>query len=160
MAAPLRLLIVCLGNICRSPMAEGALRARLADAGMADDVVVDSVGLGPWHAGRPPDPRAIECAARHGVDIADLRARQLRAADFNDFDWLLCADRSVLQQVRAATARQSRAQAALLLGYAGIEDVDVPDPYTGGSSDFELAWGLVDAAAEAIVRSICANLPD
>ena len=160
MAAPLRLLIVCLGNICRSPMAEGALRARLAAAGMSGEVVVDSVGLGPWHAGRPPDPRAIECAAHHGVDIADLRARQLRAADFNDFDWLLCADRSVLEQVRAATPRQAPARAALLLGYAGIEDADVPDPYTGGSSDFEHAWGLVDAAAGAIVRAVSADLPD
>lgn len=160
MSTPLRLLIVCLGNICRSPMAEGALQARLADAGLAGDVVVDSAGLGHWHAGRPPDPRAVACAARHGVDISHLRARQLRRQDSTAFDWLLCADHDVLSEVRAAIPARAPAQASLLLEYAGIDAAPVPDPYTGTASDFEHVWGLVDAAAEAIVRSRSAQVAD
>ncbi|WP_309297128.1 low molecular weight protein-tyrosine-phosphatase, partial [Enterobacter hormaechei] len=89
---PMKLLVVCLGNICRSPMAEGALRARLDASPLAGRVQVDSAGTGDWHVGEPPDRRAIACAAGHGVDISGLRARQLHAADFDRFDWILCAD--------------------------------------------------------------------
>ena len=153
MPVPQRLLMVCLGNICRSPMAEGALRARLQAAGLAGAVDVDSAGLGDWHAGNPPDPRAIACAAGHGVDIAGQRARQLRPADHDDFDLLLCADADVLRAVRNATPARARAQSALLLAWsgAGRDDDGIPDPYTGTTADFEHAWALVDAAAAAIV---------
>lgn len=151
-AEPLRLLFVCLGNICRSPLAEGALRARLQAAGLTGEIVHDSAGTGGWCAGAPPDPRTIAVAARHGVDIADLRARQLRATDYADFDWLLCADRDNLRAVRAAAPAGARAQSALLLPWAGLDaDVEIPDPYTGVEADFEQAWRLVDAAAAAIV---------
>lgn len=152
MAEPLRLLIVCLGNICRSPMAEGALRARLQAAGLCNDILVDSAGTGAWHAGDPSDARTIATAARHGVDISDLRARQLRADDFTRFDWLLCADRNNLRDVSALAPAQGRARTALLLPWAGLSDpADIPDPYTGGAADFERVWQLVDAAAAAIV---------
>ena len=152
MAEPLRLLFVCLGNICRSPLAEGALRARLHAAGLAHRYTLDSAGLGSWHAGAPPDPRTISVAARHGVDIAELRARQLRPADYSEFDWLLCADRDNLRAVRTAAPADARAQTALLLQWAGQgEDAEIPDPYTGTDADFERVWALVDAAAAAIV---------
>ncbi len=157
MSAPIRLLVVCLGNICRSPMAEGALRHRLAEAGLGDGVSVDSAGLGSWHAGQPPDPRAVACAARHGVDIADQQARQLRAADYHDFDWLLCADHAVLADVRKAMPAGARAKAVLMLGFGDGPDEPIPDPYTGGQADFEHAWALVDAAAGTIVRSLHAD---
>lgn len=159
MAAQQRLLIMCLGNICRSPMAEGALRARLDAAGMAGQVHVDSAGLGRWHVGQPPDPRAIACAAGHGVDLSGLRARQLRSADFSDFDWLLCADRDVLRSVRSAMPLRTSSQTALLLPWSGGDaDAEVPDPYTGSGSDFEHVWTLVDAAAAAIVAARSAEL--
>ncbi|TXI44096.1 MAG: low molecular weight phosphotyrosine protein phosphatase [Lysobacter sp.] len=159
----MKLLMVCLGNICRSPLAEGALRARLAQARL-DWVEVDSAGTGGWHAGEPPDRRSIAIAAEAGVDIRDQRARKLRAADFERFDWLLCADRSVLRDVRAmapasavATGTTS-AQAALLLEWAGQgAGLEVPDPYTGTQEDFRRVWRMVDAAAEAIVRRIAAG---
>ncbi len=95
----MKLLIVCLGNICRSPTAEGALRARIAASSLAGKVTIDSAGTAGWHAGKPPDPRSIACARGHGVDISMLRARQLRRQDFLEFDWLLCADRENLRDV-------------------------------------------------------------
>lgn len=157
MAEPFRLLLVCLGNICRSPMAEGALRARLHAAGLDARVEVDSVGTGDWHVGDPPDPRAIACAARNGVDIAGLRARQLARRDFDAFDVILCADRSTLREVRARSPDTARAQVLLLSRHAGDDEIDVPDPYTGGAAEFDHAWLLVDGMAEAIVGRLSAR---
>jgi protein-tyrosine phosphatase len=154
MAEPLRLLVVCLGNICRSPMAEGALRARLHEVGLSRRVDVDSAGTGDWHVGQPPDARAIACAARNGVDIAAQRARQLTYADYDAFDFILCADASVLRDVRVLTRTHARAKCLLLSEHAGQGARDVPDPYTGGARDFDRAWSLVDAMARAIVRDL------
>jgi protein-tyrosine phosphatase len=155
----MRLLMVCLGNICRSPLAEGAMRAHLDRHGL-DWVEVDSAGTGGWHAGEPPDPRSIAVAAGFGVDIRAQRARRLRAADFEAFDWLLCADRSVLRDVRAMAPAGTPAQAALLLEWAGLEDVaDIPDPYTGDAEDFRRVWSLVDAAAAGIVARLTDGSP-
>ena len=150
-----RLLIVCLGNICRSPMAEGALRARLEAAGLGDVVEVDSAGLGNWHTGHPPDRRAIACAAGHGVDISNLRARQLIDTDYTRFDALLCADADVLYTVNAHAPEGATAETGLLLGWSGLgEHAQIPDPYTLNMAAFEHAWDLVDSAAAAIVQRL------
>lgn len=150
----MRLLMVCLGNICRSPLAEGAVRAHLDRHGL-DWVEVDSAGTGGWHAGELPDPRSIAVAASFGVDIRAQRARKLVRADFAHFDWLLCADRSVLRDVRAAAPAEARERAALLLDWAGQgADTDIPDPYTGGPEDFRRVWAMVDAAAAGVVARI------
>jgi low molecular weight protein-tyrosine phosphatase len=146
MAEPVRLLLVCLGNICRSPMAEGALRARLREAGLEHETIVDSAGTGDWHVGDPPDRRATVTAGRHGVDISGLRARQLCAADFDGFDWLLCADDANLRDVRALAPPGSSAQTGLFMEWAGLQGA-IPDPYTGGDDHFERVWSQVDAAA-------------
>lgn len=146
-----RLLVVCLGNICRSPVAEGALRARIAAAGLAEGIEVDSCGTGDWHVGDPPDPRAIASAAGHGVDIAGLRARTLEDADYRTFDVLLCADASTLRIVRDRQPAGVTGEIALFLDWAGQGGGDVPDPYTGDASDFESVWQLVDAAASTVV---------
>jgi protein-tyrosine phosphatase len=152
----MRLLVVCLGNICRSPMAEGILRARIRASSLAGRVVVDSVGTGPWHAGQPPDPRAVATAARHGVDIAGLRGRQLSAADFARHDWLLCADRGNLHDVLARAPADAHSRCVLLLEWAGTAtgEVEVPDPYTGGAADFEHVWGLLERAADGVVARL------
>ena len=151
-----RLLVVCLGNICRSPLAEGALRACIAASPLAGTVEVDSAGTGGWHAGHAPDPRAIACAQGHGVDISQQRARQLRTADFNDFDWLLCADAQNLRDVLHLAPAAARPRVALLLHWAGGKaDAAIPDPYTGGPREFEQVWQLVDAAAQAVVARLC-----
>ncbi|MEQ1513458.1 MAG: low molecular weight protein-tyrosine-phosphatase [Lysobacteraceae bacterium] len=155
----MRLLMVCLGNICRSPLAEGAVRAHLGRKGLGW-VEVDSAGTGGWHAGEPPDRRSIAVAAAAGVDIRAQRARKLRAADFEHFDWLLCADRSVLRDVRAMAPSGTSAQAALLLEWAGLGvSAEIPDPYTGGSEDFRRVWAMVDAAAAGIVERLSAERP-
>ncbi|MGO3128316.1 MAG: low molecular weight protein-tyrosine-phosphatase [Luteimonas sp.] len=146
-----RLLVVCLGNICRSPVAEGALRARIEAAGLRDVIEVDSCGTGDWHVGDPPDPRAVRSAAAHGVDISGLRARRLDVADYRDFDVLLCADASTLRIVRERQPADATGEIALLLDWAGQGGGDVPDPYTGDEAGFGSVWELVDAAAEAVV---------
>jgi protein-tyrosine phosphatase len=156
MPEPVRLLVVCLGNICRSPMAEGVLRARIEAARLGDRVELDSAGTGDWHVDRPPDPRAIATAARHGIDISGLRGRQLSAADFERFDWLLCADRSNLRAARELAPAHGRARAALLLEWAGSRDgeLEIPDPYTGGIDQFEHVWSLLDRAADGVVQRL------
>lgn len=157
-AGTTRLLVVCLGNICRSPLAEGALRARIEASPLAGRVMVDSAGTGGWHAGEPPDRRAIACARGHGVDIAGLRARQLRARDFEDFHWLLCADANNLRDVRALAPPGARERTALLLDWAGtVPHGEVPDPYYGDGSHFEGVWQLVDTAARAVVARLSAR---
>ena len=154
----MKLLVVCLGNICRSPMAEGALQARLAASPLAGRVQVDSAGTGGWHAGEPPDRRAIACAQGHGVDIAGQRARQLHAADFEVFDWILCADRANVRDVLRLAPAARRERVALLLEWAGIRaGGEVPDPYTGGPDDFQRVWRLVDSAAQAVVARLAAG---
>ena len=156
MADSVRLLMVCLGNICRSPTAEGIVRARVTEAGLANRVTVDSAGTGDWHVDCSPDPRAIATAAGHGLDISHLRGRQLSARDFDEFDWLLCADRSNLRDVRAlAPDAAARSRVQLLLDWAGVEaDAEVPDPYTGGADQFEHVWRLLERAADGVVRRL------
>ena len=154
-AAPVRLLIVCLGNICRSPMAEGIVRSRIEDSDLAGRVLLDSAGTGDWHVGQPPDARAIATAARHGIDIGGLRGRQLGLDDGERFDWLLCADRNNLRDVRAWVGAPAHPRTALLLDWAGVADQgEVPDPYTGGARDFEQVWTLLDQAAQGVVARL------
>lgn len=161
MTRPINLLVVCLGNICRSPMAEGALRARLDEAGL-DHVRVDSAGTSDWHVGKPPDSRSIATAARHGVDISGQRARQLHEDDYQRFDWVLCADLQNLADVQARRPQQATARIELLTRWAGVHaDVDegaVPDPYTGGREEFEHVWRTVDAVAKAAVTRLRAGI--
>lgn len=160
MAEPVRLLVVCLGNICRSPVAEGVLRARIATSTLAGRIELDSAGTGDWHIGEPPDRRAIANAAEHGVDIAGLRARQLASSDYHDFDWLLCADRANLRDVRARAPEGARAGSALLLDWAGLaHEGEVPDPYTGGPAQFEHVFQLLDRAADGVIARLRREYP-
>jgi protein-tyrosine phosphatase len=149
------ILCVCLGNICRSPLAEAALRAEAEAAGL--DLVVDSAGTGNWHVGEPPDPRSQAVARRHGIDISSYRARQVAADDFRRFTHLLALDRdnlAVLERLRPADAT---AELTLLMdAVPGREGSDVADPYYGGEAGFETTWRDVSAAAKALVARLSA----
>ena len=154
MARKLGVLMVCLGNICRSPMAEGVLRARLEEAGLANQVRVDSAATGRSHIDHAPDERAIACARKHGIDISGQRARALEMADFDDFDFILCADRTILHDARIRKPRTSHADVELLMEWSGLGKKDVPDPYYGDARDFDKAFKLVDSAALGVVERI------
>jgi len=144
------LLFVCLGNICRSPLAEGALRAEAARAGVA--VTVDSAGTGDWHAGEAPDPRAIAVAGRHGVDLSGLRARQVRAEDFRRFDHVIALDHRNLADLRRLAPADATAELSLLLDHVpGREGQGVVDPWFGDAAGFDVTWAEVTAAARALV---------
>jgi protein-tyrosine phosphatase len=144
------ILFLCLGNICRSPLAEGAARAAFARAGIA--ARLDSAGTGGWHAGRPPDPRAQAEARRRGVDISDLRARQLLRADFYGFDLILAADTQNLRDARGLAPAGATARLRLMLDLVpGCAGRSVADPYYGEADGFAVTWGDVDAVAAALV---------
>jgi protein-tyrosine phosphatase len=145
-----RVLFVCLGNICRSPLAEGLARLRAAELGFA--LEFDSAGTADYHVGHPPDPRARALARRHGYPIDALRGRQAQAADFVAFDVILAADASNLAALQRLRPPGARAVLARLLEYAGAGDCDVPDPYYGDAADFERVHALLDAAMPALLR--------
>jgi len=149
-------LFVCLGNICRSPLAEGALRAVAARAGL--ELVVDSAGTGNWHHGEPPDRRAQAAAKRHGADISGLRARQVTPGDFRRFDHVLALDSQNLRDLQAIAPADGTAELGLLMDLVpGREGSSVADPYYGEDRDFDTSWADVAAAAEALVARLKRN---
>jgi protein-tyrosine phosphatase len=144
-------LFVCLGNICRSPLAEAAFRSEADRLGL--DVEVDSAGIGDWHVGRPPDRRAVAVAARNKVDISGLRARQAGPADFERFDYIVALDTHNLRDLRRMQPPGARAELSLLLDHvAGREGQAVADPYHGGDDQFDVTWTDVVAGAEGLAR--------
>jgi protein-tyrosine phosphatase len=148
-------LFVCLGNICRSPMAEGAFRAEAARAGL--EVTIDSAGTAAYHVGEPPDPRAQAVARAHGADIADLRGRQLVAEDFHRFTHVLVMDHANLADAHAIVPPGAPTRPTLLLDLVpGREGAAVADPYYGGEEHFEDTWDDVSRAARALVAELAA----
>lgn len=144
------ILFVCLGNICRSPLAEAALRRRAELASV--DVEIDSVGTANYHVGEPPDPRAIAEARRQGIDISSYRGRQLVLEDFARFDHILVMDKDNLADVRARAPGDAKARIGLLLDVVpGASGRSVADPWFGEEAGFAATWKEVDAAAEALI---------
>jgi protein-tyrosine phosphatase len=151
-AAP-SVLFVCLGNICRSPLAEAAFRHHAAIAGL--DAAADSAGTGDWHVGHPPDPRAVDEARRHGIDITGYRARQVGASDFSRFSHILALDGQNLADLRVIAPPSAPARLSLLLDYVpGHEGSAVADPYWGDAADFSRTWDEVSRAAQALVERL------
>jgi len=152
-------LFVCLGNICRSPTAEGVFRTTVTRAGLAERIRVDSAGTGDWHVGRPPDSRAIAAARDRGYDLTDLRARQVRRGDFAQFDWILAMDRSNLTALKALRPPAYGGHLGLFLELAPELGVaEVPDPYYGGAPDFVRMLDLIERASEALILQLQARL--
>ena len=149
------LLFVCLGNICRSPLAEGALRAEAARRGL--ELTVDSAGTGNCHAGEAPDRRAQATARRHGVDVSGLRARQVTPDDFRRFDHVIALDHENLANLRALAPADATAQLSLLLDWVpGRAGQAVADPWFGDEAGFETTWADVSAAARALADALSA----
>jgi protein-tyrosine phosphatase len=144
-------LFVCLGNICRSPLAEGAFRAAAEATGLA--VTIDSAGTADYHVGEPPDARAIRTARGHGVDISGYRGRQATAQDFRTFTHIFALDHSNLRNLERIAPAGHSAQLALLLDLVpGREGQPVADPWYGDEPGFEVTWDEVSAAAAALVK--------
>lgn len=149
------MLFVCLGNICRSPTAEGVLRQLAAESAPALDLEIDSAGTGDYHIGSAPDRRSQRAAMRRGIDLSGLRARQVALPDFEHFDLILAMDRSNLRLLQSLRPSGSHAQLELFLKYAGnLTDLEVPDPYFGGEDGFERVLDLVTLASRGLIAAL------
>ena len=146
-------LFVCLGNICRSPLAEAAFRLEAERAGL--DVEIDSAGTADWHVGKPPDPRSIAVAHQAGIDIAHLTARQVDQDDFRRFDHIFALDRKNLADLKAMMPADATAQVSLLAeAMPDRKSDDVEDPYYGSADAFAFTWTHVSKAARSLAKKL------
>ncbi|KAB7627626.1 low molecular weight protein-tyrosine-phosphatase [Alkalilimnicola sp. S0819] len=148
-------LFVCLGNICRSPSAHGVFRELVREAGLTERVLMDSAGTADWHQGKAPDPRSIVAAAARGIDIADLRARQVTNEDFVRFDRILAMDEQNLADLRARCPEAHQHKLGLFLELTPDSPVrEVPDPYYGGDQGFQQVLDLIEAASRSLLEAL------
>ena len=147
-----KVLLVCLGNICRSPTAHGVLEAMVKRRGLSQRIEVDSAGTAAWHAGKGPDARSIQAARKRGYTLEHLRARQALAADFDEFDVILAMDNSNLRDLQAIRPPHFTGHLGLFLDFAQHSPgCEVPDPYYGGEAGFEKVLDLVEDASEGLL---------
>ena len=154
----MRVLFVCLGNICRSPTAEGVLRHKLREAGLADQVEVASAGTGDWHVGKAPDTRSQAAAKLRGYDLSAQRARQVTRADFASYDLILAMDNSNLRHLKALQPAQGKAELDLFLRRYQSPIDEVPDPYYDGEQGFEQVLDLIEHASDRLVIELKGRL--
>lgn len=150
-----KILMVCLGNICRSPLAEGILASKLPE----EKFIVDSAGTGAWHSGNQPDARSIAVAKKHQLDISTQRARLFKVEDFETFDYIYVMDKSNFRDViRLAKNDEQKEKVEIILNELyPDENVDVPDPYYGIANGFEMVYQMLDEACEIIASKLKAN---
>jgi protein-tyrosine phosphatase len=154
----MRILFVCLGNICRSPTVEAVARQLAAREASHLPLEFDSAGTAGYHIGEPPDVRSRACARRRGYDISDLLARQLETSDFNRFDLLLAMDQDNLDQMRSQAPAAAQSKLALFMSFAGLDEMPVvPDPYYGGPADFDKVVDLAELGCRALFVVIAAR---
>ena len=153
---PIQVLFVCLGNICRSPTAQGVFADLVANAGLSQRIAVDSAGTGDWHVGRPPDPRSQQAALSRGYQLAHLRARQVTAGDFERFHYILAMDQSNLDNLRGLCPENYEGVLDLFLSFTGESSGidEVPDPYSGGAKGFLQVLDLVEDATQGLLAHI------
>lgn len=154
----MKILFVCMGNICRSPTAEGVFRALVRDRAPGLDVEIDSAGTHDYHVGDPPDSRAIAAARRRGIDITHLRARMVEESDFERFDLIVAMDRLNREILLDRSPEEYRERVRLMTEFAPAGDVeDVPDPYYGGALGFERVLDLLEEAASGLLEEVLAR---
>ncbi len=152
---PVRVLFVCLGNICRSPTAHGVFEALVKSGGLEQCIEVDSAATSDWHIGKAPDPRSVAMAKERGVDLSTQRARQVSADDFHHFDYILAMDGQNLRDLQRIQPAGSRAQLSLFLAFDQQGDEqEVPDPYYGGKEGFAKVVDLVERASHGLLQHI------
>lgn len=154
MSESVSVLFVCLGNICRSPSAEGVFRKVVEDAGLAGKVRIDSCGTGHWHVGKAPDKRAQAAAAKRGIDISGLKARQIEESDLTEFDYVVVMDRQNLAEVQGIWSDTGGTRPELFLSYGKSAHKEVPDPYYGGEQGFETVLDLIQEASEGLLARL------
>ena len=153
-----KVLFVCLGNICRSPTADGIFRNLVAQANLDHKILVDSAGTGDWHIGKAPDARTVAAARNRGYDLSVLRARQVNKSDFAEFDYVLAMDNSNLKDLQRMRPFDYKGHLGLFLEFGSRGDyLEVPDPYYGGKEGFELVLDLVEDAAQGLLNHIRQN---
>jgi protein-tyrosine phosphatase len=152
----IRVLFVCLGNICRSPSADAVFRKKLDDhPWLGGRVDVDSAGTAAWHVGNPPDPRSIRVGAERGYDLTPLRARQAVLSDFESFDYILAMDKTNLDNLQAIKPQDYAGHLGLFLDFAGMREAEVPDPYYGeGDSGFHEVVDLIELASDGLIEQL------
>ena len=154
-ARTVKVLFVCMGNICRSPTAHGVFRGLIAREGLEQSVEIDSAGTHAYHVGEPPDRRARETAGRRGIDLADLRARRVAAEDFDDFDYILAMDEDNFRNLSGICPPAHEHKLMLLMDFAPhLRIREVPDPYYGGPAGFERVLDMVEDAAEGLLADV------
>jgi protein-tyrosine phosphatase len=147
-----KVLFVCMGNICRSPMAEGVFRKLVRDAGLQDVVQIASAGTHAYHVGEPPDVRAQQAARKRGYELTELRARQVTQEDFHEYDLILAMDWENLALLQQQCPRSQKHKLHLLMRYAGeFEAATVPDPYYGGAEGFNTVLDYVEDACQGLL---------
>jgi protein-tyrosine phosphatase len=152
---PVRVLFVCMGNICRSPTAQGVFRSLVEKEGLSENIQMDSAGTIGIHAGEQPDRRARSIAKQRGVDLSDLRGRQVSSSDFEKFDYVIAMDRSNYNDLTSVCPRGSEEKLHLLMDFASHVGVqEVPDPYYGGAAGFERVFDLIETASEGLLQMI------
>lgn len=149
-----RVLFVCLGNICRSPTAHGILQRLVDTSGLSQHIHIDSAGTGDWHIGKGPDQRTAAAALLRGYDLSPLRARQVAADDFERFDFILAMDLQNLRDLQQLRPQNFRGELSLFLNYGGSAEREVPDPYYGDGAGFERVLDLVEDAAEGLLQAL------
>lgn len=150
-----KVLFVCLGNICRSPTAEGIFRDQVKKKGLSDQIKIDSAGTGNWHVGKSPDNRAQAAAAVRGYDLSDLRARQVKATDFYEFDYVLAMDRNNYVDLTNLCPDGYEDKVQMFLSfYPDSPEEEVPDPYYGGPAGFDYVLDLVEEASRGLITDI------
>jgi protein-tyrosine phosphatase len=153
-----KVLFVCLGNICRSPTAEGVFQKLVSDAGLSKRIEIDSAGTANWHEGRAPDPRTVAAAKKRDIDLSVLRARAVNVSDFDEFDYILAMDNDNLTDLQILKPTNYAGYLGVFLAFGSQTQYhEVPDPYHGGNQGFELVLDLVEDAAAGLLESIQKN---
>jgi protein-tyrosine phosphatase len=150
----IKILFVCMGNICRSPTAQGVFESMVADVNLDDAIVIDSAGTHAYHVGKQPDQRATEAASQRGIDLTTQRARHVEAGDFARFDYVLAMDASNLDDLLSICPEQHQAKVKLFMEFADSAASEVPDPYYGGSQGFERVLDMVEEGARGLLEDV------